>query len=490
MILKRFLNKFFSQNAMKETKDILKGDLKKTILILSLPIMISNLLQSTYNITDTFWVGRLGSYAIAAVTVSFPIVFLIISISMGIAVGSSILIAHAVGKAFETKKESDKNKVDVIVTQTFVVLFFVLSVVSILGFVFTPNIVSLLSSDIHVYKSAVIYLKTIFIGLLFMIPYYVFEAALRAIGNTKTPMKFVFISVLINVILDPLMIFGIGPFPEMGVFGAALATVISRAVVSFAAIYHLIKNTYGINLNFSFIKPKWDIIRDLFRLGIPTSLEMSSISLSIFILTSMVSSLGTVTLAAFGIVTRLFSFFMIPSLGISVAVSTVVAQNFGAKKIKRMFLSLKESFKVGLPIISFISIITFISSKYIMSAFTTDASVIKMGTVFLRIISPFIVFGFGRHLFIGFFRGIKRTDVAMIISIVDNFVFRLAGVYILAFVFNLGAMGIWWSYPIMMILGLIMTYLIYLKLKKKIKAKNVDVKEIAIESEVDEMILG
>ncbi|MDD5086147.1 MAG: MATE family efflux transporter [Candidatus Nanoarchaeia archaeon] len=475
---------------MKETKDILNGDLKKVIMNLSLPVMISNLLQSTYNITDTFWVGRLGSYAIAAVTVSFPIVFLIISLSMGIGVGGSILIAHAIGKAFKTKNEKDRKKVDIIVTQAFVVLFLMLTIISILGFIFAPNIVSLLSSDAEVYSNAVIYLRTIFIGLVLMIPYFIFEAALRAIGNTKTPMKFVFISVLINVILDPLMIFGIGPFPEMGVFGAALATVISRAIVSFIAIYHLIKNTYGIRIDFSFVKPRLKIIKELLKLGIPTSLEMSSMSLSIFVLTSLVSSLGTVTLAAFGIVTRLFSFFMIPSLGISVAVSTVVAQNFGAGNIKRMFLSLKESAKVGLPIILPISFITFIFSRYIMSAFTTDIDVINLGTAFLRIMSPFIVFGFGRHLFIGFFRGIKRTDVAMIISIVDNFVFRLAGVYILAFVFNLGAIGVWWSYPTMMIFGLILTYILYLKLKKGITAEKVKVKEVIIKSEAEKQIIG
>jgi len=475
---------------MHETKNILNGDLKKVIMKLSLPVMISNLLQSTYNITDTFWVGRLGSYAIAAVTISFPIVFLIISISMGIGIGGSILISHAVGKAFKTKKEKDKKQINIIVTQTFVLLFFVLLAVSFLGFIFTPNILSLLSPDAMVYKSAIIYLRTIFVGLLLMIPYYVFEAALRAIGNTKTPMKFVFLSVLINMILDPLMIFGIGPFPAMGIFGAALATVISRAIVSFIAIYHLVKNTYKIKIDLAFIKPRLNMIKELLKLGIPTSLEMSSISLSMFILTSVISSLGTVTLAAFGIVTRLFSFFMIPSLGISVAVSTVVAQNFGAGNIKRIFLSLKESVKVGSPFIFFTSIVTFILAKQIITAFTADIEVIRLGTIFLKIISPFVIFGFGRHVLIGFFRGIKRTDVAMIISIVHNFVFRLSGVYILAFVFNLGAIGVWWSYPIMMIFGLILTYLIYLKLKKKITAKKVDVEDITLECEAEEKVIG
>jgi Na+-driven multidrug efflux pump len=171
-------------------------------------------------------------------------------------------------------------------------------------------------------------------------------------------------------------------------------------------------------------------------------------------------------------------------------VSTVVAQNFGAGNMKRIFLSLKESVKVGSPFIFFTSIITFILAKQIITVFTTDIEVIRLGTAFLKIISPFVIFGFGRHVLIGFFRGIKRTDVAMIISIVHNFVFRLSGVYILAFVFNLGAIGVWWSYPIMMIFGLILTYLMYLKLKKKITAKKVDVEDITLECEAEEKVIG
>ena len=475
---------------MQDTEKILNGDLKKVILMLSVPVMISNFLQSTYNITDTFWVGRLGSYAIAAVTISFPIVFLIISLSMGIGVGGSILIAHAVGKAFKTKKDEDKKQINLITTQTFVLLLLAVLTVSVLGFVFTPKILSLLSSDQEVFNSTVIYLRTIFVGLVLMIPYYVFEAALRAIGNTKTPMKFVLISVLINVILDPLMIFGIGPFPAMGIFGAALATVISRAVVSFIAIYHLIKNTYGIKIDFSFVKPRLKIVKELLKLGIPTSLEMSSISISVFVLTALVSSLGTVTLAAFGIVTRLFSFFMIPSLGISVAVSTVVAQNFGAGNLKRVFLSLMESLKVGSPIVLFISFSTFIFSKQIINAFTADADVINLGILFLRIISLFIIFDFGRHILIGFFRGIKRTEIAMFVSMAHNFIFRLSAAYLLVFAFGLGTIGLWWSYPITMFLGFALTYLIYIKIKKKIIAKKVDVEEIILESEAEEQIMG
>lgn len=474
---------------MHETKNILKGDLKKVILKLSWPMMISNLLQATYNITDTFWVGRLGSYAIAAVTISFPLVFVMIAISMGIGVGGSILISHAAGKAFKTKKEKDKKQINLITSQTFVLLFLAAIAVSIIGFLLAPNIVSLLSSEQAVFESAVIYMRTIFIGFSFMVLYYVFEAALRALGNTKTPMKFVLISVLINVILDPILIFGLGPFPRMGVFGAALATVISRAIISLIALYHLIKGTYGIRFELGFLKPKIKIIKDILKLGIPTTFEMGSIAIGSFMITYIVGVLGTATLAAFGIVTRLFSFFMIPSLAISVAISTIVAQNFGAGNIKRAFNSLKESVKLGFKIIFFMSFFVFMFSRQIVSAFTVDADVIYLGTLFLRIISPFIILGFGRHVFIGFFRGIKRTDISMVVSIINHFILRISGAYVLAFVLNLGAIGLWWSYPSMMFLSLIITYFIYLRVKKNIIKKKLDVESIILESEAESEIV-
>ncbi|MBU4283994.1 MAG: MATE family efflux transporter [Nanoarchaeota archaeon] len=474
---------------MHETKNIIKGDLKKVILRLSWPMMISNLLQATYNITDTFWVGRLGSYAIAAVTISFPLVFVMIAIAMGIGVGGSILIAHAAGKAFKTKKEKDKKQINLIISQTFVLLFLAAVAVSFIGFLFTPKIVSLLSSEQAVFESAVVYMRTIFIGFSFMVLYYVFEAALRALGNTKTPMKFVLISVLINVILDPILIFGLGPFPKMGVFGAALATVISRAIISLIALYHLIKGTYGIRFELDFLKPKIKIIKDILKLGIPTTFEMGSIAIGSFMITYIVGALGTATLAAFGIVTRLFSFFMIPSLAISVSISTIVAQNFGAGNLKRAFISLKESAKLGFKIIIVISVFTFMFSRQIISAFTVDAEVIYLGTMFLRIISPFIILGFGRHVFIGFFRGIKRTDISMAVSIINHFILRIAGAYVLAFVFNLKAVGIWWSYPSMMFLSLIITYIIYLRIKKNIIKKKVDVEGIILKSEAESEII-
>ncbi len=474
---------------MQETEKILNGDLKKVILKLSWPMMISNLLQSTYNITDTFWVGRLGSYAIAAVTISFPLVFVMIAISMGIGVGGSILIAHAAGKAFKTKKEKDKKQINLIISQIFVLLFLAAIAVSFIGFLFTPKIVSLLTSEQQVFESAVVYMRTIFIGFSFMILYYVFEAALRALGNTKTPMKFVFISVLINVILDPILIFGLGPFPKMGVFGAALATVISRAIISLIALYHLIKGTYGIRFKLDFLKPKIKIIKDVLKLGIPTTFEMGSISIGSFMITYLVGVLGTATLAAFGIVTRLFSFFMIPSLAISVAISTIVAQNFGAGNIKRAFISLKESAKLGFKIIFFMSFFIFMFSRQIVSAFTADAEVIYLGTLFLRIVSPFIIIGFGRHVFIGFFRGIKRTDISMVVSIIHHFILRMGGAYLLAFVFNLKAVGIWWSYPLTMFLSLIIIYTIYLKIKKHIIKKKVDVEGIILKSEAESEII-
>jgi len=468
---------------MHNNEDILNGNLKKVIVKLSLPIMASNFLHTAYNLIDTFWVGRLGAYAIAAVTISFPVVFFTMCIAIGIGLGGSVLMSHAIGKAFKTQKRKDKERVNLILSQTFTLILIISFLVSIIGFFMAPTIVSLLKPEKLVFENAVVYMRTIFIGIFFMFIYFIFQAALRALGNTKTPMKFVLVSVIMNLILDPLMIFGIGPFPKLGVFGAALATVISRALISIIALYHLTKNTYGIRLRWNFMFPRFKIIKEILHIGIPSSVENGSRALAIFLQTTLASLLGTIALASLGIVSRLFSFFLIPAMGLSVAISTITAQNYGAGKQKRIFFSLKQSMKIGSLIMGVVSILAFVFAKQLVMIFTAEPEVIYSGTLFLRMMSPFFMLVLIRHIIFGFFNGIKRTDVSMVLSLIHNFIFKLVTAYLLAFALGFGFIGFCWSYPIMMVLGFLLSYLVYLKIKKHIIKKKINVGDIELKSE-------
>ncbi len=477
-----------SVKPMPKTENILNGNMRKLLIKLSLPIMISNLLQAIYNLTDTFWVAKLGSYAIAALTISFPIVFFIIAIGSGLSTGSSILISHAVGKAFKEKKNPQK-RADLVLSQTFTLFVITFIVLSVIGFISAPYLAMLMHPTKLVLTKAVIYLRTIFAGLIFVFLYYIFEGALRAMGNTKTPMRFVLVSVIINIILDPLMIFGIG-FPKMGVFGAALATVLSRAIIGFIALYQLIKGKYGIRLRWNYLSPNFKVIREILKLGIPTSFAMSSISLGILIFTGIVSHFGTQALAAYGIVTRFFSLARIPSLGISVALSVIIAQNHGAGNTERIFKSIREAFIFGSKIIIAISLVLFIFAKPIVLAFTSEKEVINLGITFLRILSPFFIFMLIRNIFNGFFRGIKRPDISMSINLANSFLFKIPLAYLLAFILHMGLLGIWWSYPAMMTATVLLAYYIFSKIRRRLKREQVNIESIKLEGEEESQILS
>ena len=472
---------------MHNVKEILTGGLNKVIWKLSLPIMISNLLQTIYNLSDTFWVAKLGSSAIAALTISFPIIFFVIAMGSGLSTGSSILLSHLVGKAFK-KKEKDKNKLDKVLTQTFLLFMLTFFLLSTFGFVETPALVKLMKAQGAVLNYAIVYLRTIFVGLIFMFLYYLFEATLRALGDTKTPMRFVSLSVTLNVILDPLMIFGIG-FPKWGVFGAALATVISRAIIGLIAMYRLFKGTYGIQIRREYLKPDWSIIKEILRLGIPTSFSMSSMSIGILIMTGMINYFGTYATAAYGIVTRFFNLAAIPAMGIGVALSVIIAQNHGAENNERIILAMKKSLIIGTKIMAIIILVLFVFAKYIILAFTNEPQVLSMGTTFLRILSPFFIFVLVRNVFNGFFRGIKRTDISMFINIANSFLFRVPIAYLFAFIFNWKFLGIWWTYPTMMVFTSVLSYVIFLRFKKQIlsikKPKNFESLKIEAETEAN-----
>ena len=254
----------------------------------------------------------------------------------------------------------------------------------------------------------------------------------------------------------------------------------------------MLVGTYGIRIRKEYLKPDWKIIKEILKLGIPTSFSMSSMSIGILIMTGMVNYFGTYATAAYGIVTRFFNLAAIPATGIGVALSVIIAQNHGAENNERIISAMKKSLIIGTKIMAIIIFVLFVFAKYIILAFTKEPQVLSMGTNFLRILSPFFFFVLVRNVFNGFFRGIKRTDISMFINIANSFLFRIPIAYLFAFVFNWKIKGIWWTYPTMMVFTSTLSYFIFLKFKRQIlsvkKPKNI--KSLEIEAETEANILS
>ncbi len=418
-----------------------EGNILKSLVRLSIPIIFANLLQTAYNLTDTFWVGRLGHIAVAAVSLTFPIIFFIVSLGGGLTMAGSILISQYKGR-------EDQNALKHITSQTFMIILIISTILAVLGFFLTPTLIGLMNPEHTVFTEAVTYMKISFTGLVFIFMYMVFQSLMRGVGEVKIPMYIVLSTVLLNFVLDPLFILGYGPVPPMGVGGAAVSTVITQTLAAIVGIFLIIKGEHQVKLDLKDLNPDWQLIKRIFSLGIPVSIEQSARSLGITLMTYMVARFGTVTLAAYGIGSRILSFIIIPALGLSAATSAMIGQNVGAEKFERVRHITKTSAKIGFYSLTFFGVLFFVLSRQLVGIFIPgDIITIEKSSLFLKIMA--LSFGFiGLQMaYFGLFRGTGKTKISMIMSIISLWILRLPAAYIFAFLLGLGELGIWIAFP-------------------------------------------
>ncbi|MFC1478211.1 MATE family efflux transporter [Candidatus Margulisiibacteriota bacterium] len=419
-----------------------EGSIITSLLSLSVPIVFANILHTAYNLTDTFWLGRLGQHAVASVSLSFPIIFLLISLGGGMSIAGSILVAQYKGKG-------DKHSVDYIAAQTIIVMCFSSVIVSILGFFNADNYMRLLGVETAVYIDSVKYLKIIFLGVLFLFGFFVFQALMRGVGDVKTPVYISLGTVLLNLILDPLFIFGYGFIPPMGVSGAAIATITTQGLATIIGMFILFSGNYGIHLHLKNLKPDIALIKKMYKLGLPASIEQSMRALGLLIMTFLVAGFSTVIIAAYGIGSRILSFIIIPSIGLAMATSTLVGQNIGAGKLERAERIVKISARTSFVVLSVTGLLIFIFARPLAAFFIPrDIGAITYSTAFIRIMA--LTFGFLgiQHVLCGAFRGSGDTIAAMVMAVISLWLLQFPLAFVLSRFTVLSESGIWWSYPI------------------------------------------
>lgn len=427
---------------VKNEGSLLEGPILQSLLKLTLPIILLQLMQAAYQLIDAFWVGRLGGDAVAAVSVTTPFVFLSIAIGAGLAIAGSVLVAQYVGAR-------NQPMVNHVAGQTLLMVLIISLILGALGFVFAPNLLALMKVSPAVYAGALGFMRFSFIGLVFNFQFIMFTAFMRGVGNPTVPIYIIVGSVILNFILDPLFIFGWGSLKGFGVMGAAIATLSTQAMATVISFVILFKGKRGIQLEFRDFIPDFAYIKKAFFLGFPSSIEQSVRGLGVTLMTFLIAAHGTLSLASYGVGSNILQVVMVIGMGFSQAISTLVAQNIGAGKITRAARIGRLGGIVSFWSLSTIGLIVFLFAKQVVSFFVPeDPAVIAGAAVFLRTIA--LTWGFlGVQLAVtGVLKGSGNMIISMVMALVSQFVLQFPLAYLLSNHVGMGVQGIWWAFPI------------------------------------------
>ncbi|MBU0534456.1 MAG: MATE family efflux transporter [Candidatus Omnitrophica bacterium] len=426
------LKKFFKQD-----KDITTGPILPKMLSLTGPLMVTAILNSTLNLIDMFWVGKLGSDSIAAVAIGGTIMMVVFATLIGITRGTIALVARYVGA-------KDAKNADAVASQSIMLGLIIALATILVGLLFTDKLFLILGASPEVLKIGSSYLKIILIGGITMVLLSFGNSILQAEGDTVTPMKFMFLSNIINIILDPIFIFGLG-VPRMNTSGAALATVLSQAVPAFLVLLLLSKRRSKVHIHISQFKIKLTFLKEMLKIGLPASLQMFFRSIMGLVLMGIVASFGTAAIAAYGIGMRLQMLVLMPAFAFGGAAATLAGQNLGAKQPKRAQRSAWTATTLDMFLMILVAILFFIFAPQIVGFFIKDKNVISIGTQFLRITAPFYLFiplgvVLGQSL-----AGAGDTITPMFITLLSLWGFQIPMAIYLSQATMWGINGIWWT---------------------------------------------
>lgn len=421
----------------EKTAKLTQGAIAPMIIKMSLPMLIAIGGILVFNLTDTFFVGKLGKDPLAALTFTFPVVLFIGSLALGIGTGTSAVVSRAIG-------EGNNQKVKRLTTDSLLLILLISVTAVTIGMLTVDQLFSSLGAKGHILEDVKAYMYIWYPGAIFVMIPMVGNNAIRATGDTKTPSTVMLIAAAVNLLLDPILIFGWGPVPAMGIKGAAWATLIARLVTFIAALYILAKREKMI----AFVKPKIaEIIhsfRQILHIGVPTAVARMLIPIGTGVITKIIAGFGTGAVAAYGVGSRIEFFALAPVMALSSVIGPFVGQNAGADSFERIQKAVKGSYRFVFAWGLVAWLILILVAPYAVGIFNNDAEVVGIGTQFLRIASTGFAF-LGLLQLSGVVLNVLRQPLkSSILSIIQMFVLYIP----LAYLFSLwiGLEGIFIAY--------------------------------------------
>lgn len=431
-------------------KNMTHGNEARLILRFALPMLAANVLQQVYYLTDSIVVGRLlGKEALAAVGAGFPVMFLVVSMAVGISIGFMVTISRYYGAR---RTHRVKRAIDT----AMVFAFAASSLMAAAGVWLTDSILHWLHIPADIMGPARQYMVTVFAGVIFLFGYNTLAALYRGLGDSRTPLYFLMIAVPLNGMLDLLFVLGLG----WGVKGVALATILSQAA-AFAIGLGVLQTGRYRRLGFHLGRMTFDsaILRQSLRIGIPAGAQRLMISLGLVALFRMVNGFGTNMVAAFAAVGRLDGFIFMPAVNLSEAISTFVGQNLGAGKLQRIQRGYRVTLGLAMGVILCLSAAVLVFRTSLVALFTTDPEVIRLGARYLLIAGGFYAAFAVMLVTGGLVRASGHSLVPMLLTLITLWVVRIPLSWFLSQ--SMGPDGIWLGSPAAWCVGMLLSFAYY-----------------------------
>ena len=405
-----------------------QGNPTKLLLSFSLPLLLGNVLQQMYNMVDSMVVGNFAArptQALAAVGASFPVIFLVTSLLMGIGQGATIIVSQFYGAG-------DRAGVKRTLDTTYIFLLVVSIPVTLLGLAVSRPILELLRVPPDTMEDAVTYLRIIFLGLFASFGYNINSGLMQGLGDSRRPLYFLAIATVINIVLDLLFVIVF----RWDVMGVALATIIAQGISFFVGFVHILRNKDIADFSLRGIRFDWGIMRRAIRLGLPGGLTNMQFSLAIMLMTGLINSYGSTFMAGFSGASRIDTFAFMPLMSFTSAITTYVGQNVGARRLDRVKDGVRSVVRMALITSVGISVLLLPLSGSLMRLFNPDVEVIQAGVAYLVRLLPFYSLLAIMFMLNGAMRGAGQVMVPMISSIISLWLVRVPAAYLLAHYFG------------------------------------------------------
>ena len=424
-----------SKEHIKENK-MGSMNIKRLILTMSAPIVVSMMVQSLYNVVDSIFVAQISEEAITAVSMAFPFQQLMMSVGIGTAIGVNSLLARNLG----AKQFSQVNK---IANNGLLLAFLSFIAFFMMGLLLSDKLITIQTDNQEIISHGPVYLRICLMGSLGIFTHLMFERLLQATGRTMYTMIAQISGALMNIILDPIMIFGWFGMPAMGLAGAALATVISQYIGALVVAYLCIRKEKDIDIGFRYMKPDFKIIRDIYAVGIPSIIMISISSVTIFSMNQILAKFSITAVALLGIYFKLQSFIFMPVFGLNNGIIPIVGYNYGAGNKERMRETIFLGMRYAVTIMLIGTLIMMVFPDKLLGMFNASDQMMDIGRVAFRIICISFPFAAISIISIGVFQAIGKGTLSMIISIIRQLVVLVPLAYLFSLTGNLSM--VWWS---------------------------------------------